>query len=196
MNYFGKYLIVISRFSSFIFFWLSLQIVNFRFIPVAHQFNFCLAVSLVWATILSVIRASEASHVKEIESIDTISITNYSVEATQQWPWSDGPWRKNGKNPLRKFSRLSSVVPLLLSRCWLSEDEASHAPIHGVSLWSRLGGVRFWGSSLRSRRLEVVGANAPVLSCAHYFQAPATQAIEEENFIVNVSDWSFLKTKI
>ena len=40
--------------------------------------------------------------------------------------------------------------------------------------------------SLRSRRLEVVGARkktprvsssrAPVLSCAHYFQAPATQA--------------------
>ena len=103
-----------------------LQIVNFRFIPVAHQLNFCLAVSLVWATILSVIRASEASHIKEIESIDTISITNYS-----------GPWRKKEerkKNPLRKFSRLSSAVPLLLSRCWLSEDEASHAPIHGVSL--------------------------------------------------------------
>ena len=57
---------------------------NFRFIPVAHQLNFCLAVSLVWATILSVIRASEASHVMEIESKDTISITNYSVEATQQ----------------------------------------------------------------------------------------------------------------
>ncbi|XP_073237329.1 uncharacterized protein [Porites lutea] len=73
------------------------SIVNFRFIPVAHQLNFCLAVSLVWATILSIIRASEASHVKEIESIDTISITNYSVEATQQWPWSDGPWRKKGK---------------------------------------------------------------------------------------------------
>ena len=91
---------------------MSLQIVNFRFIPVAHQLNFCLAVSLVWATILSVIRASEASHIKEIESIDTISITNYS-----------GPWRKKEerkKNPLRKFSRLSSVVPLLLSRCWLS----------------------------------------------------------------------------
>ena len=36
--------------------------------------------------------------------------------------------------------------------------------------------------SLRSRRLEVVGrkrerARAPVFSCAHYFQAPATQAI-------------------
>ncbi|KAM7432625.1 hypothetical protein ABFA07_016985 [Porites harrisoni] len=64
--------------------WPAVMIVNFRFIPVAHQLNFCLAVSLVWATILSVIRASEASHVKEIESIDTISITNYSVEATQQ----------------------------------------------------------------------------------------------------------------
>ena len=61
---FGKYLIVISL----ILFWLSLQIVNFRFIPVAHQLNFCLAVSLVWATILSVIRASETSHLKEIES--------------------------------------------------------------------------------------------------------------------------------
>ena len=92
--------IVISRFASLILFWLSLQIVNFRFIPVAHQLNFCLAVSLVWATILSVIRASEASHVKEIESIDTISITNYSVEATQQWPWSDCPLRKKGKKIL------------------------------------------------------------------------------------------------
>ncbi|CAH3152692.1 unnamed protein product, partial [Porites lobata] len=56
--------------------WPAVTIVNFRFIPVAHQLNFCLAVSLVWATILSVIRASEASHVKEIESKDTISITN------------------------------------------------------------------------------------------------------------------------
>ena len=35
---------------------------------------------------------------------------------------------------------------------------------------------------------EVVGANALVLSCVHYFQAPATQASEEENFIVNVTD--------
>ena len=168
--------IVISRFASLILFWLSLQIVNFRFIPVAHQLNFCLAVSLVWATILSVIRASETSHVKEIESIDTISITNYSVEATQQWPWSDCPWRKKGKNPLRKFSRLSSVVPLLLTRCWLSEDEASHARIRGVSLWSQLCGVRFWGSSLRSRRLKVGGSGrkrarsflCPLLPCACY----------------------------
>ena len=63
------------------------------------------------------------------------------------------------KNPLRKFFRLSSVVPLgsYWPRCWLSEDKAP---------------------------------------CAHYFQAPATQASEEENFIVNKTDWSFLKTKI
>ena len=151
------------------FFWLSLQIVNFRFIPVAHQLNFCLAVSLIWATILNVIRASERSHVKEIESIDTISITNYSVEATQQWPWSDGPWRKKGRNLLRKFSQLSSVVWLPLSRCWLSEDKASHAPIHGVSLWSQLCCLRFWeSSSVRSRRLEVVDPNAP------FFLVPTT----------------------
>ena len=35
-------------------------------------------------------------------------------------------------------------------------------------------------TSLRSRRLEVAGerdSRAPVFSCAHYFQAPATQAI-------------------
>ena len=48
--------------------------------------------------------------------------------------------------------------------------------------------------SLRSRRLEVVGATkswclrvshsrAPVLSCAHYFQAPATQAMCSERTI-------------
>ena len=46
--------------------------------------------------------------------------------------------------------------------------------------------------SLRSRRLEVVGARkngrtrgrhaaTPVLSCAHYFQAPATQAKNTRN---------------
>ena len=139
---FGKYLIVISRFSSLIFFWLSLQIVNFRFIPVAHQLNFCLAVSLVWATILSVIRASETSHVKEIESIDTISITNYPVEATQQWPWRDGPWRKKGKKircaNFRGCHQLSHSY-------WLSGDDASHAPIRGATLGSQLGCVRFWG---------------------------------------------------
>ena len=35
-----------------------------------------------------------------------------------------------------------------------------------------------------------MGANAPVLFCAHYFQVPAThaQASEEENFIVNKTD--------
>ena len=33
-----------------------------------------------------------------------------------------------------------------------------------------------------------MGANAPVLSCAHYFHVPATQASEEENFIVNKTD--------
>ena len=38
----------------------------------------------------------------------------------------------------------------------------------------------FLTCSLRSRRLEVMGerenGSAPVFSCAHYFQAPATQA--------------------
>ena len=43
---------------------------------------------------------------------------------------------------------------------------------------------------------EVVDANASLLSCAHYFQAPAAQASEEESFIVNKTDWSFLKTKM
>ena len=33
-----------------------------------------------------------------------------------------------------------------------------------------------------------MGANAPVLSCARYFQVPAKQASEEENFIVYKTD--------
>lgn len=52
-----------------IFFWLLfyfpflvIQVLNFKLIPVAHQLNFCLAVSLEWATILSVIRAQISRH--------------------------------------------------------------------------------------------------------------------------------------
>ena len=68
-----------------------------------------------------------------------------------------------------------------------------HGPYHAVTFFPVLCFVPLFNfpvprfSSLRSRRLEVVGARkngrargrhalAPVLSCAHYFQAPATQA--------------------
>ena len=83
-----------------------MQIVNFRFIPVAHQLNFCLAVSLVWATILSVIRASEASHIKEIESVDIISITNYS-----------GPWRKKEERKKIRCANFRGCHQLSHSYC-------------------------------------------------------------------------------
>lgn len=66
--------------------WPAVMVVNFKFIPIAHQLNFCLAVSLFWATVLSVIRAPTTSNTEEIEPVDTISIANYSLEATQGGP--------------------------------------------------------------------------------------------------------------
>jgi len=33
--------------------WPAVQIINFKFVPVAHQLNFVLVVSLLWATYLS-----------------------------------------------------------------------------------------------------------------------------------------------
>eukprot|EP00967_Tisochrysis_lutea_P148175 scaffold282606_cov37-Tisochrysis_lutea.AAC.1 len=34
-------------------FWIPAQLINFRFVPVRHQLNFVLVVSLVWTTFLS-----------------------------------------------------------------------------------------------------------------------------------------------
>lgn len=64
--------------------WPAVMVVNFKFIPVAHQLNFCLAVSLVWASILSVIRAPTSSKSEEIKPSDTISIAKYSVDVAQR----------------------------------------------------------------------------------------------------------------
>ena len=64
-----------------------IQVVNFKLIPVAHQLNFCLAFSLVWATILSVIRAPDVtspSKSEEIEPADIIPLSNCSVEIAQR----------------------------------------------------------------------------------------------------------------
>ncbi|XP_048577454.1 protein SYM1 [Nematostella vectensis] len=36
--------------------WAPMMIVNFSFIPVAHQLNFCLIVGMMWATVISYIR--------------------------------------------------------------------------------------------------------------------------------------------
>lgn len=49
--------------------WPIVMVVNFKLIPVAHQLNFCLAVSLVWATILSVIRAPDSSSSRKVKEI-------------------------------------------------------------------------------------------------------------------------------
>lgn len=80
-----------------IFFWLLfyfpflvIQVLNFKLIPVAHQLNFCLAVSLEWATILSVIRApdiSSSSKLEETEPADIIPLSNCSFEVAQMWLW-------------------------------------------------------------------------------------------------------------
>ena len=51
-------------------YFLLIQVVNFKLIPVAHQLNFCLAVSLVWATILSVIRAPDSSSLRKLEEVE------------------------------------------------------------------------------------------------------------------------------
>lgn len=67
--------------------WPAVMVLNFKLIPVAHQLNFCLAVSLVWATILSVIRApdiSSSSKLEETEPVDIIPVSNCSFEATQR----------------------------------------------------------------------------------------------------------------
>ena len=65
------------------------QVVNFKLIPVAQQLNFCLAFSLVWATILSVIRSPDvtsSSKSEDSEPADIIPLSNCSVEIAQRWP--------------------------------------------------------------------------------------------------------------
>ncbi|KAL9969087.1 hypothetical protein ACROYT_G021254 [Oculina patagonica] len=67
--------------------WPMVMVVNFKFVPIAHQLNFCLAVSLVWATILSVIRAPNvalSSNSEEIEPADIIPLSSCSVEVAQR----------------------------------------------------------------------------------------------------------------
>lgn len=61
--------------------WPVVMVVNFKLIPVAHQLNFCLAFSLVWATILSVMRAPSSN---KTEDISPASIASCPVEATQR----------------------------------------------------------------------------------------------------------------
>ncbi|XP_031572597.1 protein sym-1-like [Actinia tenebrosa] len=45
--------------------WFPLQILNFKFIPVAHQLNFCLVVGMFWSTLLSYIRGKGTSREEE-----------------------------------------------------------------------------------------------------------------------------------
>lgn len=68
--------------------WPIVMVVNFKLIPVAHQLNFCLAVSLVWATILSVIRAPDSSSLSKLEEIEpacaeVLSVSHLPVDGAQ-----------------------------------------------------------------------------------------------------------------
>ena len=89
------------------------------------------------------------------------------------------------------FSRCCSAM---LPRIW--KGVSSYIGQHLANGLIHPTHLRHHRSSLRGRRLEVVGerengraretrvsrvspSRAPVFSCAHYFQAPATQAITE-----------------
>lgn len=55
-------IVTVGNCVSFNFFF---QMINFRFIPVVHQLNFVLIVSLGWATFLSLFNAKRDSQKKE-----------------------------------------------------------------------------------------------------------------------------------
>ena len=77
----------------------------------------------------------------------------------------------------RKFPTLSPVCRMGNRKIRIKTQKKTNPGIAQATF----GPQRRLCYSLRSRRLEVVGrqrerAGAPVFSCAHYFQAPATRA--------------------